>query len=366
MMNTKFNKFERVAGLFVLFAVLGAIVTAISVAMQRGWLAPKDQYHTSFENADGVHTGTSVQIAGIRAGSVEDVELGSDNKIHITFDVFKKFSDRIRQDSKAQLVRPFIIGDRVLEITVGKDNTPRIADNGSVESYETMDLMTIFSGRKLSDYLSTMAGLIDNLKILVNAFNDKTRTESFVKIFDQMEPLVVNLNTMSKEVVKLSKQATHHENLGNVLQNVTLLTNEINHMLPIVKQQAPALSHDLHRMILNLTQLTEDFKLLTPTIVEVAPLLPKTSQRAIEALNEAVVLIKAMQKSMFMKSNVDEVRVEEIQAKNKNAAATDSEIAKDKDANKDANKDKINSKDNAMPLSPAVDTEKREPAADQK
>lgn len=311
MMITKFNKFERVAGFFVLFAVFGGIVTAISVAVQRGWLAQKEQFYTSFENADGVHSGTVVQIQGLRAGSVDEVELMSDNRIHVSFNVLKKFSDRIHTDSKAQLVRPFIIGDRVLEITVGKDDSPKIADKGFVESYETLDLMTIFSGRKLSEYLNTMAGLIDNIKILVSAFNNKTRTESFVKIFDQIEPLVVGLNVMSKEVVKLSKQATHHENLENVLANVSSLTNEVNNLMPTIKETAPALSKDLHKMIVNLAQLTSDFRLLTPTIVQIAPTLPKTSQRAIEALNEAVVLMKAMQKSMFMKGNVDEVREEE-------------------------------------------------------
>jgi phospholipid/cholesterol/gamma-HCH transport system substrate-binding protein len=311
MMHIRFNKFERVAGLFVVIAVIGGIITAFSVTVQRGWFAPKESFITSFENADGVHNGTAVQIAGLRAGSVDDVELQSDNKIRISFNVFKKFSDRIRSDSVAQLVRPFVIGDRVLEITVGSDTAPKVDSNSFVVSHETIDLMTLFSGRKLGEYLGTMAGVFENIKILMNAFSDKARTENIIKTFDQIEPLVKNLNFMSVEVIKLSKQATRQENLGKVLANASSLTQEINRLLPIVKERAPRLSRDLTQIVENLAVLTENFKLLTPTIVEMAPTLPKTSKRAVEALDEAVVLLKAMQKSMFMKGNVEEVKEEE-------------------------------------------------------
>lgn len=311
MMHIRFNKFERVAGIFVMISVVGSILTAISVTVQRGWFAPKVTYLTSFENADGVHNGTAVQIAGLRAGSVEDVELQTDNKIRITFNVFKKFSDRIRSDSVAQLVRPFVIGDRVLEITVGTDLSNTLDKNAFIPSHETIDLMTLFSGRRLGEYLGTMAGVFDNVKILMNAFSDKGRTENIIKTFDQIEPLVKNLNIMSIEVIKLSKQATHKENLGRVLANASSLTDEIKKLLPIMKEKAPGLSRDLTQIVENLAVLTENFKLLTPTIVEMAPNLPKTSKRAVEALDEAVILLKAMQKSMFMKGSVEEVKEEE-------------------------------------------------------
>lgn len=311
MMHIRFNKFERIAGLFVMVAIIGSLVTAGTVIVQRGWFAPKVTFYTSFENADGVHNGTAVQMAGLRAGTVEDIELQSDNKIKITFNVFKKFSDRIRSDSLAQLVRPFVIGDRVLEITVGSDTAVALDKNAFIQSHETIDLMTLFSGRKLGEYLGTMAGVFENVKILINAFADKGRTENIIKTFDQIEPLVKNMNVMSVEVIKLSKQATRQENLGKVLANATALTQEINRLLPVVRERAPRLSKDLTQIVENLAVLTENFKLLTPTIVKMAPTLPKASQRAVEALDEAVVLLKAMQKSMFIKGSVEEVKEEE-------------------------------------------------------
>jgi phospholipid/cholesterol/gamma-HCH transport system substrate-binding protein len=342
-MNVKFNKYERAAGLFVIVAIIGSFAIAISVAVQKGWFAHKVQFSTVFENADGVHSGTGVQIAGLHAGSVEEVELKGENKIKVTFTVLQKFAEHIRQDSKAQLVRPFIIGERVLEVTVGKDNSPILAENSLLPSYETLDLMTLLSNKTLINNMESMAEMVDKLKVLLLAFSDQDRAKSIVRIFDKLEPLVNNLNDMGLGLATLSKQATKHDNLAIVLDNTKRLTNELNAVLPIVKKnapelgrnmtiivnnlaqltqdfnvvlpmlkaKAPGLGSDITKIMSNLAQITQDLRTLTPAIVEMAPTLPKTGRRTVELIDEFVVLAKALQKSFLLQSNVEEVRKEE-------------------------------------------------------
>jgi phospholipid/cholesterol/gamma-HCH transport system substrate-binding protein len=57
--------------------------------------------------------------------------------------------------------------------------------------------------------------------------------------------------------------------------------------------------------------LTEEFKVVLPALAAIAPELPQTSKRAVEALDEAVVLMKALQRSFFVKGNAEKVRKEE-------------------------------------------------------
>jgi phospholipid/cholesterol/gamma-HCH transport system substrate-binding protein len=286
-------------------------VGAVFVAIKRDWFAPRIQLVTDFENAEGVHSGTEVRIAGLRAGSVDQVDLLENNKIRVNFEVLEKFKTKIREDSKTQLIRPFVIGERVLEITVGSNTTPEIKDRAMLQAHETLDIMSILSGRNLGDYLGTLNGLLTNMKVLIDAFTSTQRTENFVKTIDQIEPLVRNLNIMSEEVIKLSRQATRKDNLGTVLGNLSVTTSHLNQMIPIIIEKAPELSKDMTKIMQNLAILTENFKLLTPTIVEMAPHLPKTSRRAVEALDEAVVLLKALQKSIFLRGNVKDVMEEE-------------------------------------------------------
>jgi phospholipid/cholesterol/gamma-HCH transport system substrate-binding protein len=315
MMKIRFNKFERVAGLFVLIAIFGGLAFMLSVAIKQGWFDAKSYYQTTFESADGIHPGTNVQMAGLKAGSVEEVELLGNNKILVKFYVLSKFQHKIRQDSVSQLVRPFIIGDRVLDISVGSEESPLLAENAMMPSHEGIDLMTLMSGKKLGNSLETMSSMLNNVKILAEAFLSKDRTQTYIQMMDRIDPLLKNLNTMSLEVIKLSKQATKDENLGVVLSGLAVTTRELNSLLPELTQKAPAMAKNVEALVNNLAELTEQFKVFIPALAAVGPDLPRASKRALEALDEAVVLMKAMQKSMLVRGNVREVREEESKAR---------------------------------------------------
>jgi phospholipid/cholesterol/gamma-HCH transport system substrate-binding protein len=262
---------------------VGCVVVAASVAIKQGWFEDKIYFQTYFENADGLHDGTVVQMAGLRAGSVTEVHLEPDNKIRVTFFVLGKFRDKVKEDSLAQLIRPFLIGDRMLDVSVGLPESKILAEGAKVGSTEASDIMSILSGKKLGTYMATTAQMLENLKDVMEAFLSKDRTQNMVKIFDSLVPLIGNLNAMSLEVTKLSRQATDQNNMKAVMSNVAVLTNELNKAMPSV----------------------------SAAMKEMGPELPKNARRAVEALDEATVLIKAMQKSLFLRSNVEEVREEE-------------------------------------------------------
>lgn len=321
MIKVKFNKFERVAGIFLAVSIVGAIFLAIGVAIKQGWFEAKVMFTTEFENAEGVHPGTLVQISGLRAGSVEEVELQNDNKIKVTFYILSKFQHRIKQDSYAQLVRPFIIGERALDVVVGSNDSPKLAAGALMTSHEAVDMMSLLNGKKLGPYLETMSGMMDNVRTLAQAFLNKDRTRSFVDIFDKIDPLLRNLNTLSFEVIKLSKQATKDQNLEKVLGNLNYTTRELNAMLPTIKERAPEYAADISILLKNINVLTQEFKVIIPALAEVGPELPKASRRAVEALDEAVVLLKAMEKSMFLSGSVNDVKEDEARRDAKREAA---------------------------------------------
>jgi phospholipid/cholesterol/gamma-HCH transport system substrate-binding protein len=314
MMKLKFNKFERVAGLFVLFAFFGFVLFAISVAVKQGWFESKVHFISKFKNADGIHIGTLVQISGLRAGAVTSVELLESHEIKVKFYVHEKFHAKVKKDSKAQLIRPFIIGDRVLEVTRGSVESEMLPANATVANEETMDLMTLLSGRDLGVHMKAFSGLMDNFKFLAEAFLNKDRTESMVRAFDRIDPLIKNMNTMSIEVVKMAKQANQDENFGHVLMEFRQTAKDLNEIIPRLAERAPELTQDLNQLVGNLAILTEDFKVVLPALAEVAPELPFASRRAVEALDEAVVLIKAMQKNFFVRGSAEEVREEEAKS----------------------------------------------------
>lgn len=308
----RLSKFERVAGLFVLAAIVGAVLSAVSVAVKQGWFEAKIHYTTIFENADGVHAGTAVKMAGLNAGAVDDVELLPDSRVKVNYHVLGKFEPRIRKDSTASLIRPFIIGDRVLDISVGSESQAQLAENAELPPTETMDIMTVISGKKMGSVMGQVTHVMDSMQVMMNAFTDKDRIEAIIRMFDRLDPLIANLNIMSQEVVKLSRQATRDENLAKTLANATVLTHELNGILPELNRENPQLGHDLGMMTRSLGKMTVEME---KALNELGPEGRTSAKRALEALNEATVLMKAMQKSFLLRSSVKEVQEEESKAR---------------------------------------------------
>ena len=256
-MKLAFNKFERVSGFFIVFAVGGVALTGLSAAVKQGWFEPKVHYTTVFQSADGIHQGSLVQISGLRAGSVESVELEGDNQIRVGFYVLGKFQERMRENSSVQLVRPFIIGERVLDISVGSPQFALIPPKGTVKSLETMDLMSLMSGKNMNSSLTKIGAILESMQVVMDAFADKNRAESIVRVIDRLDPLMKNLNTMSTEVIKLTKQATHDDGVQKLMGNLAKTTSEINKILPELNKQNPELAKDLATMTQNLAVVTK-------------------------------------------------------------------------------------------------------------
>jgi phospholipid/cholesterol/gamma-HCH transport system substrate-binding protein len=283
MKKLRLTHFERVAGVFILVAILGGLVTVVSAGIKQGWFSEKVKYYTYFENAEGLHQGTNVLMSGLQAGAVDEIELEADNKIKVHFHVLSKFKNKVRTDSVAQLVRPFVIGERSMDLSVGSSEAEILKEGEKVLSQENLDLMQVLGGKNLSHYMKDTGAMLSNLKSVLEAFLSEDRTGKMVQIFDQLSPLISNMNTMSVEVTKLSKQATEADQMRLMMKNVVMLTAELNKTMPA----------------------------MTEAMKEMGPEMPQTARRAVEALNEATILIKAMQKSLLLRSNVQEVREEE-------------------------------------------------------
>jgi phospholipid/cholesterol/gamma-HCH transport system substrate-binding protein len=313
-MKVKFNKFEKIAGLFVLVAIFGIIVASISIGIKKGWFSSRLSFQTTMTSAEGIHPGTTVQMSGLRAGSVDDVELVSASEVKVRFTIIDKFAAQIKKDSIVQVFRPFIIGDKVLEVTVGSEGGA-LPEKSGLPIAQTTDIMDLLSGRKMSSFFTTFDHMAESLRIFGEAFSDPERSKSLVKMVDNLNPLIKNMNTMAMQVNKVTDAALKQKRLETMLDGLSKMTEQLNTVLPAFQAEVPDLGKQMGQLVSNLNVLTTEFRKLTPAIAEIAPDLPRTSRRAVEALDETVVLLKAMQRSWLIRGNVKDVKEEEEKAR---------------------------------------------------
>lgn len=312
-MKIKFNKFERVAGLFVGFACIAAVASLALIAVKQSWFESRVTYFTEIEKAEGVFPGTKVKIAGLKAGRVESVAL-KDDKILVQIAVLESFSKRIKKDSEIVLSRPFIIGEKIIDITTGSKASPSLPAGSLIPTNYSFDLTDLVDPRKIQPHLESLTKFSENMKYLLDAFTEESRSKGLVQMFDDLRPLLKNANVASIEVKKISDQLLHKQNLKTVMGNVALTTTEINKELETMmalSRELPQITRNSAEVMKNLAVLTKHMNKLIPAITEIAPELPKASKRAIEAMDEAVVVLKALQKSFLLSGAADEVRKEE-------------------------------------------------------
>ncbi len=310
-MKLKFNKFERVAGVFVLSAVASGIAFGVGVAVKKGWFESKRSFVTQIESADGIHVGTQVEMSGLRIGSVDDIELKSSDVVEVHFQISERYFQRVREDSSAQLIRPFIIGEKVMDISSGTDASPQMKEGSIIKARESFDFMDLLSGKKLGPYFSSMGKISENLKVVAQTIFDQKHLDSFVRMFSELNPLVTNMSQMSGQANILLREMNKKQQLVVTLNNLVELTTQVNKALPYLTQQGPVLAEDFTKIAHNMAKLTDQMQALAPVIQDIAPEIPAASHRAIEALNETVITLKALQKSFILRGNVKEVKEEE-------------------------------------------------------
>ncbi|MBK9294149.1 MAG: MCE family protein [Oligoflexia bacterium] len=296
-MKLNLTKFERTAGVFVLLSFLGFIFFTAFVAYKQGWFESKYTFKTTFLRGEGLHSGTSVQMSGLRAGTVTNVTLSDDNKIVVTMSISGEFAKKIKPDSVAKVVRPFIIGDKVVEITLGEADGPRLANNIPIPSVETMDIMDLLGGGQIAPYLETLDGLLVNLKVIAEAFSDPRRSEAVIGMFDQILPTLLDIR-------ELAQQATRKKALSKTLEQTSLM---LPHFTEFSKR-LPELGDNGARTLEQMNKLTEELNKILPLLAEMAP---EASQKSVEALREAVVVLKAMQRSFLLRGAVEDIKKEE-------------------------------------------------------
>ena len=303
-MNLRLSRFEKTAGLFVGAALSLSIAGVGGVALKNGWFARKVSFRTELETAEGIHAGTLVQIAGLRVGAVTDVELDEFDHVHVHFEILEKFKTRMRADSRVQVLRPFLLSEKVLDVSSGSADAERLAEGASIPSSASTDLIDLLTGKRMGLLLASLDHLAESFAIFGEAFADPKRSRAMVKTFDRLGPTLDSLGRAAGEVAQATHALNRNERADAIAGNLALVARELGVLVPELAQEAPHAGRQLGEIVRNLNVLTGEFAKLTPD-------LPRTSHRAVEALDETVLLLKAMQKSFLFRGGVREVLDEE-------------------------------------------------------
>jgi phospholipid/cholesterol/gamma-HCH transport system substrate-binding protein len=129
-------------GVFVLLG-LGVFLGMVYALGARARLfEPRFTISAEFTEVGGLVEGATVRLAGVQIGRVSGVTLPAQpgGKVRVDMSIARRFGDRVRKDSMARIETQGLLGDRIIEISVGSATAPPVSPNEVIASRDPLDL----------------------------------------------------------------------------------------------------------------------------------------------------------------------------------------------------------------------------------
>jgi phospholipid/cholesterol/gamma-HCH transport system substrate-binding protein len=152
-------------GALVLVGILLFIGFVLSVGKRSALFEERYSLWTSFSSTEGLATGAPVRLAGVTVGNVTRIGFGPnprDRRLAITLTVERRVQDRIRQDSVASIGTIGLVGDKVLDITVGSYDRPVLQPGAQLAAVDPPDFSRLLQkGDTILDNVTRISASLD-------------------------------------------------------------------------------------------------------------------------------------------------------------------------------------------------------------
>lgn len=156
-------------GITVTVCLVILIIGVFLVSGQIGFITRKYTLRAYFANAEQLRPGSSVDLAGIPVGTVKSVNVSDspdpNRSVEIVMSVERKYQNEIRQDSVVDQTNLGLLGEVILDITRGSQNSPVIPDNGEIQALREPDIKQVMKNAN---------DVVSNLTVLSARLNDIT------------------------------------------------------------------------------------------------------------------------------------------------------------------------------------------------
>ena len=137
------KKIEIIVGLFVLSGLIGIFFLAFRIGKSE-FIGQKIYELTAvFNNLSGVSENARVEIAGVRVGSVENIELNADFQAMVTLKLPEHL--KLDDDTIAAVKTSGLIGDRFIELLPGGSGIQLEPGDLIFDTQSAIDLESLIS-----------------------------------------------------------------------------------------------------------------------------------------------------------------------------------------------------------------------------
>ena len=188
-------------GIFVIVALVAFLGLIYMLGARARLFEARYTIYAEFTEVGGLTEGATVRLAGVQIGRVKDVVLPGQpgGKVRVALNITKQYADRIRKNSVARIETQGLLGDKIVEITVGTADAPPVQAGETLASRDPFDIneaiaesaKTVKNIAALADSLRETAETLNQSRIIQDAAatvgSARRVTDKLGRIVDQVE-----------------------------------------------------------------------------------------------------------------------------------------------------------------------------------
>jgi phospholipid/cholesterol/gamma-HCH transport system substrate-binding protein len=211
-MNDERNERGRTlrVGVFVLVGLAAFLAMIYALGARARLFEPRFTIFAEFSEVGGLVEGATVRLAGVQIGRVGGVELPSQpgGKVRVAMTIAKQFGDRVRKDSVARIETQGLLGDRIVEITVGTTNAPAVGPNDTIASRDPFDINRV---------MGESAQVVKSIGTLADSLRETAQTLNQSRLIDEAAATVQTARRITDQVGKMVGEVERGRGWAHVL-----------------------------------------------------------------------------------------------------------------------------------------------------
>ncbi|MFL5784082.1 MAG: MlaD family protein [Bacteriovoracaceae bacterium] len=183
-------------GAFLTLLTVVLMVMVASIGKESSLFAPKATIRAHVSNVSNLKPGSYVELKGIRVGTVQNIEIVSEEEVEIQFSILERELKWIRKDTTVSISNAGLVGDKFLEIKGGSKEAGKFdPDKDTLFSENAAGFEQMLKkGQNIADVTNNIMVKLDN--ILTSMENGKT----IVATAESIQKASANLEVITKEL----------------------------------------------------------------------------------------------------------------------------------------------------------------------
>ncbi|NMO18354.1 MCE family protein [Pyxidicoccus fallax] len=170
------------AGLFVAIGLAVAGVVVFFIGQESRLFERQAEYRAYFSNVQGLNEESPVWLGGLKVGKVTGIFFSpdpNDPRLEVRFQVSRKYTDRVRADSVAQLASMGVLGDKAVDISLGSPTQPPVEPGGVLKSSAGGDISALLNGA--GQVMENSIAISKSLRMAVEAYADPAMAKDIAR-----------------------------------------------------------------------------------------------------------------------------------------------------------------------------------------